>query len=64
MAMDAAGNRTNYIINKVLVTTNMFIRWYNNKPVFVASLVGVAILSGGGAGAAVMFRRRRFKIGK
>lgn len=63
-AMDAAGNRTNYVISRVLVTTNVFARWYNNKPLFVGSLVGVAGVSGVGAGVVVAFRRRRFKVQK
>lgn len=63
-ARDAAGNRTNYVISKVLVTTNAFIRWYNNKPLFVGSLTGMAVVSGGSAGLFVTFRRRRIKIRK
>ena len=63
-AIDAAGNRTNYIISNVLVTTNMLIRWYNNKPLFIASIIGVAVFSGAGVGAGIMYRRRRFKVGK
>lgn len=63
-ATDAAGNRTNYVISKVLVTTNAFVRWYNNKPVFVGSLVGVAGVGGGCTGLIVGLGRRRSKIRK
>lgn len=39
VAVDAAGNKEEYVVEDVWVTTNFFVRWYNNKPVFVASLV-------------------------
>ena len=61
-AVDAAGNRTNYVISGVLVTSNAFVRWYNNKPLFVGSLVGVATLSGGSVGLAGFLRRRKIRI--
>lgn len=63
-ATDAAGNRTNYVISGVLVTTNAFIRWYNNKPLFVGTIAGVAVVSGGCAGVIVVIGRRRSKIKK
>jgi hypothetical protein len=62
VAYDAAGNMANYVIDKVLVTTNIMARWYNNKPVFVGSIVGTAGVGGAGAGATFLFRRRRIKI--
>lgn len=63
-ARDAAGNQTNYVISGVLVTTNAFIRWYNNTPLFVGSLLGTAVVSGGGVGMFVTLRKRRLKISK
>lgn len=62
VAEDAAGNRTNYIISGVLVTTNAFIRWYNNTPLFVGSIVGVAAISGAGIGFIGLRRRRNYKL--
>jgi hypothetical protein len=62
VAYDAAGNMANYVINKVLVTTNIMARWYNNKPLFVGSIAGTAGAGGAGAGATFLFRRRRIKI--
>lgn len=62
MAVDAAGNKTNYVLNGILVTTNTFIRWYNNKPLFVGSIAGAAVVTGGGVGAAIALRSGRIKI--
>lgn len=62
MAVDAAGNKTNYVLNGILVTTNTFIRWYNNKPLFVGSIAGAAVVTGGGVGAVIALRSGRIKI--
>ena len=62
MAVDAAGNKTNYVLNGILVTTNTFIRWYNNKPLFAGSIAGAAVVTGGGVGAAIALRSGRIKI--
>lgn len=62
MAVDAAGNKTNYVLNGILVTTNTFIRWYNNKPLFVGSIAGAAVVTGGGVGATIALRSGRIKI--
>lgn len=61
-AVDAAGNRTNYIINGVLVTTNLLVRWYNNKLVFAGSLAGVAVVAGGGIGLGFALKSGRIKV--
>lgn len=61
-ATDAAGNRTNYVISGVLVTTNAFIRWYNNTPLFVGTIAGVAVVSGGGVGLVFALRGGRLKV--
>ncbi len=60
-AVDAAGNRTNYVISGVLVTTNVIARWYNNKPLFAGTLVGAAVAGGGGTAVVILWRRRRSK---
>lgn len=62
MAVDAAGNKTNYVLNGILVTTNTFIRWYNNKPLFAGSIAGATVVTGGGVGAAIALRSGRIKI--
>lgn len=61
-AVDAAGNRTNYVISGVLVTTNAFIRWYNNTPLFVGSIAGTAVLSGAGVGGFAFMKGRSIKV--
>lgn len=47
IAKDAAGNTTTLDINDFFVTTNLFVRWYNNKPLFIGSIVAVLVIAGG-----------------
>ncbi|MFS0675166.1 InlB B-repeat-containing protein [Ornithinibacillus sp. 179-J 7C1 HS] len=56
VATDAAGNELTTEVNDILVTTNLFVRWYNNKPLFYGSLGGVGALSSAAVGYYV-FRR-------
>lgn len=44
VAMDAAGNTLPIEVNDVLVNANFFVRWFNNTPLFIGSLVGVVLL--------------------
>lgn len=62
VATDLAGNVTQYVIEDILVTTNLLIRWYNNKPLFAGTLAGTVTACGGGIGLAAFFRRRRIKM--
>lgn len=62
VAMDAAGNRTDYVISDVLVTSNAIVRFYNNTPLLMGSLIGVAAAGGGAAGLLTFRRRRRIRI--
>lgn len=39
VAVDAAGNEAECVIDEILVSSNFFVRWYNNKPVFWMSLI-------------------------
>ena len=69
---DIAGNKTDttteafkeqingrYVFNdKVTVSTNLFVRWYANKPLFWGSIGGAAAIAAG-ASAAVVARRRK-----
>ena len=58
VATDAAGNEYEVNVERFLVSTNLFVRWYNNTPLFVGSLVGVGAL-GIGAAAFVIFRKKK-----
>lgn len=42
---DAAGNEYELPVNGFLVSTNLFVRWYNNTPLFVGSIIGVVVLA-------------------
>lgn len=59
---DAEGFTSSYTFNNVVtVSTNMFVRWYANKPLFYGSIgVGAAVI-GGVTGAVVFFRKRKTK---
>lgn len=46
VAVDAAGNAYELPVENFLVSTNVFVRWFNNTPLFVGSLVGVALIAG------------------
>lgn len=45
VAVDAAGNEQPLEINGFLVNTNIFVRWYNNTPLFIGSIIAVAALA-------------------
>lgn len=42
-AQDAAGNTTFYNVEGILVTTNVFVRWYQNKPLFTLTVAAGAL---------------------
>lgn len=45
VAIDAAGNEHELLVESFLVSTNIFVRWYNNTPLFIGSIIGVAVLA-------------------
>ena len=45
IATDAAGNEYELAVEDFLVSTNIFVRWYNNTPLFVGSIIGVVVLA-------------------
>lgn len=59
VAVDAAGNENVIAVEKFLVSTNIFARWFNNTPLFVGSLIGVGVLAIGGAALIVFGRKRK-----
>ena len=46
VCIDAAGNETVEEITNFYVTTNLFVRYYTNKPLFYGSIAGVILLVG------------------
>lgn len=44
VAVDAAGNTHEVPIENVLVSTNVFVRWFNNTPLFIGSIIGFVVL--------------------
>lgn len=60
VAKDAAGNQIEEIIEDILVSTNLFVRWYNNVPLFVGTIAGAcAVIIG--LVAFLLFGKRRKK---
>lgn len=57
VALDAAGNEEELLVTKFLVSTNIFVRWYNNTPLFVGSIAGVVLIAG--VAAFFVFRKRK-----
>ena len=45
---DAAGNEQTEEITNFYVTTNLFVRYYNNKPLFFGSIAAVVVIAGVG----------------
>jgi len=45
VALDAAGNETEVKAENFYVTTNLFIQFFNNKPLFFGSIGGVVLLA-------------------
>jgi hypothetical protein len=56
-AKDAAGNAVTYEADNMLISTNQFVRWYNNKPLFVVTVAGITAAVAG-AGTIIGFRRK------
>lgn len=46
VAVDAAGNEEPIEITGFLVNANIFVRWFNNTPLFIGSIAGVVVLAG------------------
>lgn len=58
VAEDAAGNTHEMNINNVLVSTNLFVRWYNNK-MAVGTTVGGVVLFAGLITGIIIWKKRR-----
>lgn len=58
IAVDAAGNETEVMVEDFLVSTNFFVRWFNNTPLFIGTVGGVGAL-GIGAIAFALVRKKK-----
>ena len=58
VAVDAAGNEYELLVENFLVSTNLFVRWFNNTSLFIGSIAGVVILCGAIV-LLVMFKRKK-----
>lgn len=59
VAKDLAGNRADVVVSDILVTTNRFVSWINNTPLFLGSIAGMVVAVGGVISIIVLLRRRR-----
>ena len=63
IAVDAAGNEYHVELDNILVTTNFFVRWYNNTQFFVTTIVAVAVLILGVIILIILRKRRKINNG-
>lgn len=59
VATDAAGNEFEVAVEEFLVNTNIFVRWYNNTPLFVGSIIVVVVLALGITGFIVFGKKKK-----
>lgn len=59
VAEDAAGNAQELNFDDILVSTNLFVRWYNNTPLFIGSILGVSVAVIGIVAWAVFGRKKK-----
>lgn len=60
-ADDVKSGKIAHFEDNVTVSTNLFVRYYANKPLFYGTIGGGTAVVVGGAGGAVFFRKRRLK---
>ena len=60
VAVDAAGNEVVTNIEDILVSTNFFVRWYNNKPLFAGTLAGLSAAGAGLLSYYIFVRNRKY----
>ena len=59
VAEDAAGNTQELNFDDILVSTNLFVRWYNNTPLFIGSILGVSVAVIGIAALAIFGKKKK-----
>lgn len=64
VAVDAAGNEYRLKVENFLVSTNVFVRWYNNTPLFIGSIIGVVVIAVGVTAFALFGKKKKENEGK
>lgn len=59
IAVDAAGNEQPVEITDFLVNDNFFVRWYNNTPLFIGSIIGVVVIALGTISLALFGKKKK-----
>ena len=59
IATDAAGNELALTVDNFLVTSNVFVRWFNNTPLFIGTIVGIVVIIGAVIVLVVLKRRKK-----
>lgn len=62
VALDAAGNKFTKSVDDFLVSTNLFVRWYNNTPLFLGSIGGIGGIGAIIATASVVLNKKKRKL--
>lgn len=60
VCIDAAGNEKSEEITNFFVTTDVFVRYYNNKPLFFGSIAGGTLIAALGVVMVLWIRRRKW----
>lgn len=59
VATDAASNEYKLSVEDFLVSTNIFVRWYNNTSLFIGSIIGVVVLAVGLAAFLIFGKKKK-----
>lgn len=59
VATDAASNEYKLAVEDFLVSTNIFVRWYNNTLLFAGSIIGVVVLAVGLAAFLIFGKKKK-----
>lgn len=59
VSTDAAGNAAISQVQNFYVTTNRWVQFYNNKPLFFGAIAGVVVILGGAVAVVILVSRRR-----
>ena len=62
IAVDAAGNETEVLVEDFLVSTNFFVRWFNNTPLFIGTVGGAGALGIGAIAFALARKKKKVAV--